>query len=157
MDFALGAKDALKDYAERRQPLIPEDLPYIENPIVKPPSQYRTIEYTPENTTASGIINALFTALVPGATIARLAGFNPGKLLAGETTRSYYSDKLGNELNPITDPDSDRDDGNADEEIIPEIVEEKPEEEKKLGTMEQFFADRDAKKQKGWVPKRSIK
>lgn len=145
MDFALGAKDALKDYAERRQPLIPEDLPYIEDPIVKPPSQYRTIEYTPENTTASGIINALFTALVPGATIARLAGFNPGKLLAGETTRSYYSDKLGNELNPITDPDSDRDDGNADEEIIPEIVEEKPEEEEEqLGTMEQFFVDRDA-------------
>jgi hypothetical protein len=38
-------------------------------------------------------------------------------------------------------PDEPRDDGNADEEIIPEIVEKK-EEEKKLGTMEQFFADK---------------
>ena len=84
-----------------------EDLPFREEPIFKPPSQYRTTEYTPEDKIASALINIMFGAAVPGAGIARLAGFNPGKMLAGETTRSYYSNKMGEELNPYTEPPRD--------------------------------------------------
>jgi hypothetical protein len=99
-------EDDLQDYEDALQDPL-EDQPYREVPIYEPPSQYRTTEYAPEDKIASALINMIFGAAVPGAGIARLAGFNPGKMLAGETTRSYYSNKKGEELNPYTEPPRD--------------------------------------------------
>lgn len=138
-EAALAAEDPEAPY---------EDQPYREVPIYEPPSQYRTTEYTPEDPIASALINVMFGAAVPGAGIARLAGFNPGKLLAGETTRSYYSDKKGEELNPYTEPP--RDDFGQKEYIekVDEIAnidnlysQEKNQEE--LGAMAQFFNNKE--------------
>jgi hypothetical protein len=104
----LTAAEAEAALAAAEDPEAPyEDQPYREVPIYEPPSQYRTTEYAPEDKIASALINMIFGAAVPGAGIARLAGFNPGKMLAGETTRSYYSNKKGEELNPYTEPPRD--------------------------------------------------
>ena len=104
-------------------------------------SDYRTTEYTP----GSPLMAAIANLLIPGAGMMKLTGMaDIGNALFGEKTTSYASTRSGDRLGPSITPDEPRDDGNADEEIIPEIVEEKPEEEKKLGTMEQFFADKKA-------------
>lgn len=144
----LTAAEAEAAVAAAEDPEAPyEDQPYREVPIYEPPSQYRTTEYTPEDKIASGLINVMFGAAVPGAGIARLAGFNPGKMLAGETTRSYYSNKKGEELNPYTEPPRD-DFGQKEYKEIEEVdkianlyPQEKNQEE--LGAMEQSFNNKE--------------
>jgi hypothetical protein len=145
----LTAAEAEAALAAAEDPEAPyEDQPYREVPIYEPPSQYRTTEYTPEDKIASALINTVFGAVVPGAGIARLAGFNPGKMLAGETTRSYYSNKMGEELNPYTEPP--RDDFGQKEYIdevdkIADIANLYPQEknQEELGAMAQSFNNKE--------------
>ena len=145
----LTAAEAEAALAAAEDPEAPyEDQPYREVPIYEPPSQYRTTEYTPEDKIASALINIMFGAAVPGAGIARLAGFNPGKMLAGETTRSYYSNKKGEELNPYTEPP--RDDFGQKEYIdevdkIADIANLYPQEknQEELGAMAQSFNNKE--------------
>jgi hypothetical protein len=87
---------------------------------------------------AAGIANFI-QGLLPGGTLTSMAGMKIGDALFGPGMVEVNHDGTPKDLS--LPPDEPRDDGNADEEIIPEIVEEK-EEEKKLGTMEQFFADK---------------
>ena len=121
-----------------------EDLPYVEARNPNDP-QYRTTEYTPENPFAVGLINTLATALVPGMGLARIAGFNPGKMLAGETTESYFSNKSGDRLDSSgVGPDFPENDDDGDEEVVvEEEVEEVEEETPPLTVMEQYFKDRE--------------
>ena len=121
-----------------------EDLPYVEARNPNDP-QYRTTEYTPENPFAVGLINTLATALVPGMGLARMAGFNPGKMLAGETTESYFSNKSGDRLDSSgVGPDFPENDDDGDEEVVvEEEVEEVEEETPPLTAMEQYFKDRE--------------
>ena len=142
----LTAAEAEAALAAAEDPEAPyEDPPYREVPIYEPPSQYRTTEYAPEDKIASALINIMFGAAVPGAGIARLAGFNPGKMLAGETTRSYYSNKKGEELNPYTEPP--RDDFGQKEYIdeVDKIANLYPQEknQEELGAMEQSFNNKE--------------
>ena len=145
----LTAAEAEAAAVAAEDPEVPyEDPPYREVPIYEPPSQYRTTEYAPEDKIASALINIMFGAAVPGAGIARLAGFNPGKMLAGETTRSYYSNKKGEELNPYTEPP--RDDFGQKEYIdevdkIADIANLYPQEknQEELGAMAQSFNNKE--------------
>jgi len=108
-------------------------------------SDYRTTEYTPGSPIAAGIANIL-QGLLPGNTFTSMAGLNLGDALFGEKTTSYASTRSGERLGPSIPPDEPRDDGNADEVIKKEeIVKEKSDKEKELGTMKQFFADKKAK------------
>ena len=106
-------------------------------------SDYRTTEYTPGSPLMEGIANIL-QGVLPGGPIASLAGVKLGDIF-GEKTTSYASTRSGDRLGPSITPDEPRDDGNADEKIIEEeIVKEKSDKEKELGTMKQFFADKKA-------------
>ena len=86
-----------------------------------------------QNLGAAGIIKAFYNAVTgkPSAWDAFPPSTPPSDTLTTTAKKSQA---------PVIDES--RDDGNADEEIIPETDEEETEEEE-LGTMEQFFVDRD--------------
>jgi len=100
----------------------------------------KSVNWDPGSPIAAGIANIL-QGVLPGGPIASLAGVKLGDIF-GPRMVEVNHDGTPKDLN--MPPDEPRDDGDGGEEIIPKIVEEKPEEEKKLGTMEQFFADKKA-------------
>jgi len=123
-----------------------EDPPFVSTSPFGVKSPYTTTVQTPADPVAAAIINTMFGLAVPGAGIARLAGFDPGAMLASKSTYSYPSTSTGDPISSYEDP-YDPEDEFGDREFIEEekTVKEasSEEDEEVLGAMEEYFKNKE--------------